>query len=128
MDGLAGGAGKKLIEWVRWLHAMDGIGPKYCETVCKEAGVPTPCDQCPAPEVLPEQLEALTLYDAVSTQWRRGPSGAVTGLDYAGVESLMRVQGLRGETRRELFAALRVMERETLNVSRELARRDGDTN
>lgn len=115
------------MEWVRWLHEADGIGPGYCNTVCKEAGVPTPCDECPAPEVLPEQLEALSLYDAVRTQWRRSASGLVTGLDYAGVEALLRIQGSRGAARRELFEQLRIMERATIEVALEMSKRDGNS-
>jgi hypothetical protein len=63
--------------------------------------------------VWPRHLPALRLYIDSQTQWREGFSGA-TGLDYAGVEALLRLQGVRGAQRAERFAELQVMERAAL--------------
>jgi hypothetical protein len=61
----------------------------------------------------PEHQAALWLWLAVQTQWREGFSGP-TGLDYAGVESHLRVCGIRGADRRERWAELQTMERAAL--------------
>lgn len=63
----------------------------------------------------PEHQAALRLWGAVSTQWREGFSGP-TGLDYAAVEAVMRLQGMPRAERAERFAELRIMERITLRV------------
>lgn len=63
----------------------------------------------------PENVPAVQLWLDASTQWRVGMACA-TGLDYAGVEALMRMQGIRGDKRRELFADLRTMEGATLRA------------
>lgn len=57
----------------------------------------------------------LLAWFTVQTQWRVGVSGA-TGLDYAGVESAIRLRRLaRGrKDRAQLMADLQVMERATL--------------
>lgn len=65
--------------------------------------------------VWPEHLPALRLYLDAQTQWREGFSGA-TGLDYAGVEALLRLQGVRGPQRAERFAELQIMERAALQA------------
>jgi len=58
-------------------------------------------------------VPAFELWSAVQTQWRVGMGGP-TGLDYAGVEAVLRVLGVRGEQRRERFALLQAMERAAL--------------
>lgn len=59
----------------------------------------------------------LRLWFAVQTQWRVGVGGP-TGLDYPGVESVMRLSFERSPKdragRAELFVGLQVMERATL--------------
>lgn len=60
--------------------------------------------------VWPEHVPALRLYLDVQTQWREG------GLDYAGVEALLRLQGLPRAQRGERFAELQIMERAALKA------------
>lgn len=64
----------------------------------------------------PEHVPALRLWNELGTQWRVGGMGGPTGFDYAGVESFMRIEGIRGADRRERFAELRVLERAALRV------------
>jgi len=61
----------------------------------------------------PEHVAALQLWGAVQTQWRVGMAGP-TGLDYVGVEALLRLRGIRGRERVERFAELQAMERAAL--------------
>lgn len=61
----------------------------------------------------PEHVPALDLWGRVQTQWRMGFDGA-TGLDYAGVEVVMRRHGVPRGERDERFAELQVMERAAL--------------
>lgn len=63
----------------------------------------------------PEHVAALRLWLQLGTQWRTGMAGA-TGLDYTAVESVFRIQGIRGADRRERFADLQVLELGTLKV------------
>lgn len=63
----------------------------------------------------PDNVTAWQCWCAVQTQWRVGMAGA-TGLDYAAVEALLRINGIRGDQRRELFADLRIMEGATLRA------------
>lgn len=62
----------------------------------------------------PEHQEVLGVFLACRTQWRSGFSGAV-GLDYAGVEALVRMRRLVPRARMpEVIAELQVLEAETL--------------
>ncbi|WP_185640590.1 DUF1799 domain-containing protein [Burkholderia sp. Bp9142] len=74
-------------------------------------------------EVLPENWEAVELFVAVGTQWRKSVVASLNGggviyegLDYPAVEAAMRMFGFRRKRHRELFAAVRVMERAALKV------------
>ena len=58
----------------------------------------------------------MRVFAAARTQWRYGPSGHLTGLDYAGVRAAARALGVRW---RRVFDALQVMELETLAAARE---------
>lgn len=74
----------------------------------------------------PELQPTLLAWFAVQTQWRVGAVGA-TGLDYAGVEALLRLRRLGGGRRRaaQLMEDLQVMERATLaEWSRQREQRD----
>jgi len=74
----------------------------------------------------PELVPALRLWSAVQTQWRVSVIGAVaagmgaapvsarTGLDYQGVEVVMRRRGIRGRQADEMFALMQAMERAAL--------------
>ena len=76
----------------------------------------------------PEHAGALRLWADLSTQWRVavGMSAAwPLGLDYSAAEAYLRVEGIRGQERRERFAELRVMERTALRVWAEERAREG---
>jgi len=63
--------------------------------------------------VLPENWDALTVFIAVQTQWRYGPSGHLTGLDYSGCRAAARAMGLKW---RKVFGNLREMESAALEA------------
>ena len=64
----------------------------------------------------PELQPALLAWVCVQTQWRTGMAGA-TGLDYAGVDAIVRTRRLARGRRRcaQLMADLQVMERAALD-------------
>ena len=67
--------------------------------------------------VLPENWDAVRLCCAVQSQWRYGPSGRPTGLDYTACAAAATWMDL--EPGPELFDGLRVMEAEILgNLSK----------
>lgn len=57
------------------------------------------------------------LFGAMQTQWQVGPSGAV-GLRYEALPVVLDLLGMVAGDRTDLFAGLRVMEREVLTVLR----------
>jgi hypothetical protein len=62
----------------------------------------------------PEHQEVLGVFLAARTQWRAGFAGAL-GLDYAGVEALVRMRRLVPRTRLpDVIAELQILEAETL--------------
>ena len=62
----------------------------------------------------PEHQEALSVFLAARTQWRAGFAGAI-GLDYAGVEALVRMRRLVPRARLpDVMAELQLLEAETL--------------
>ncbi|MEW6314128.1 MAG: DUF1799 domain-containing protein [Pseudomonadota bacterium] len=63
-------------------------------------------------EVWPENETALTVFLACETQWRFGVMGGVLGLDYAAVESVLRLMKI--EAMPQLFGDLQSMERAAL--------------
>ncbi|MCC7413315.1 MAG: DUF1799 domain-containing protein [Gammaproteobacteria bacterium] len=72
----------------------------------------------PAPElchVWPENWDALALFLACATQWRVAMGGAI-GLDYAGVEAVMRMQRVAIGRRAALLTDVQIIEREALAV------------
>lgn len=58
---------------------------------------------------------ALQVFNAMSTQWRQGFCGP-TGLDYGVLPAVMDLAGIETEQRAEVFADVRVMEREALQA------------
>lgn len=50
----------------------------------------------------------------MSTQWNVGAEAAVVGLRYESLPFVMQALGVKSKDRRELLAALRVMEKEAL--------------
>ncbi|MEW8660771.1 MAG: DUF1799 domain-containing protein [Candidatus Thiodiazotropha endolucinida] len=62
-------------------------------------------------DVLPENWDAAKLYQAIKTQWRiSGMEGIPTGLDYAGVDVVMKRLGFDDS----VFEQLQVMENTAL--------------
>ena len=57
----------------------------------------------------PENVPAWNLWLACQTQWRIGMGGP-TGLDYAGIEALMRMRNVSRAERPGLIEGLQVME------------------
>jgi hypothetical protein len=72
--------------------------------------------------VWPDNLPAVNVFVALSTQWRTGFSGA-TGLDYTAVPVVLRLQQLPRSDWPDTFDALRVLEGEALAVMREASER-----
>ncbi len=69
-----------------------------------------------APEeyaVLESNLDVVRAFLSCQTQWRHGPSGHLTGLDYAGARVAVRGLGLSWS---KVFERLRAMEGETLRL------------
>lgn len=63
----------------------------------------------------PDCVETFSLFRALQTQWRAAGMGGATGLDYAGVESYMRIRQIPKKRRPELMDGLQTMEIATLN-------------
>lgn len=70
-------------------------------------------DEPEALGIWPENAAPLSIFLAMGTQWRMGPRGPI-GLDYAALPAVLTLLRIKPKARRELFAALRVMEREAL--------------
>ncbi|RIK92627.1 MAG: hypothetical protein DCC73_11980 [Proteobacteria bacterium] len=64
-------------------------------------------------EIPPDQVEAVTLFFSLATQWREGFSGRI-GLDYAAIRPTAEMAGI--ELTPDLFRDLRAMETEALKV------------
>ncbi len=62
-------------------------------------------------------LLGLSVFVAMSTQWRVGMAGA-TGLDYGVLPVVMRLAGVRHSERDEVFRDLRIMEDAALTTMR----------
>jgi hypothetical protein len=75
-----------------------------------------------------ENIQALHLFQSVTTQFRIGPSGLPTGLDYAGVRASGAFAAIPLDQREATFADVCVMERGWINamVRAELERRESD--
>ena len=68
----------------------------------------------PPAEVWPDTEAAVRMFMDVCTQWRVGPTGAATGLDYAVLTTVFRMRGVPRSKWSDLFDDLRVMERAAL--------------
>lgn len=73
--------------------------------------------------VWPECWQAVRLFDAIRTQWRCGPGGAV-GLDYSVIPLLERSLRIPRRERRGLLEDLQVMEYEALLMFSESRKND----
>jgi len=72
---------------------------------------------CPEPEILPENFEAVQVFSACSTQWRQTFSGLRSGLDYSAVETLMRLYDVQDKP--DVFQRIQILERALIEVDRE---------
>jgi hypothetical protein len=73
----------------------------------------TICDGCYMPQIWPENEPAVLAWMAIGTQWvHAGMDGVRVGLNYAGVESGLRLGGHD----LALWPEIRSLERETLNI------------
>ncbi len=62
-------------------------------------------------------MEAVALFATCNTQWRYAFSGVRIGLDYAGVEAVIRLHEL--ETDSETFSKLQILEHALIKVDRD---------
>jgi hypothetical protein len=65
-------------------------------------------------EIWPENVETVSAFLRLQTQWVLGAMGGVVGLNYQAVEALFNILGI--EKRLEVFDGLQVMERAALAV------------
>ena len=80
--------------------------------------------QQPEPvDVLPENWDAVQLFQAAATQWLHNPAGYRTGINYAGLALPLSLLALRGRRAREAFAGLQVLEMEFIRRERQAASR-----
>lgn len=71
-------------------------------------------------EVWPDNLEAVNVFIAMLTQWRRaGMAGERVGLDYGVLPEVMRLCGVPPARRAEVFEDVRVLEDAALEKIRE---------
>jgi hypothetical protein len=78
-------------------------------------------------EVWPENWPILTTFLALARQWRWVSAGMGApvrlGLDYAAVEPVFRLTGVKKKNRAETFAAIQLMENAVMEVENERAAR-----
>lgn len=70
-------------------------------------------------EVWPDNWRAVRYFVRVGTQWRVGGMGDLIGLDYAAVESALRLLGVQRSRWRVLFKDFQVMEAAAVDYLRE---------
>lgn len=66
----------------------------------------------------PENLQAWKLFSSAQTQWHVGPGGPI-GMNYQGVEVIMRKSRIKRADEGHLFQMIQAMEWETLAAWRE---------
>lgn len=71
----------------------------------------------PPVEVWPDNVVAVNVFIAMSTQWRTGYRGP-TGLDYAVLPAVLRLTGVPADERAGVFDGLRAMEDAALETMR----------
>lgn len=80
-------------------------------------GILLEIEDLPDHEVWPDCAESLDLFLSMNTQWKLdGMSGAVLGLDYPALASVMDMTGVTD--RRQAFEDVRAMEAEALRIYR----------
>lgn len=71
----------------------------------------------PPVEVWPDNIRAVNVFIAMSTQWRTGMNGA-TGMDYSALPEVMRMTSIPRRDWSEIFESIRVMEDAALEQMR----------
>lgn len=96
-------------------RAEDSLNEQFTVLAVRPDGsVPMRDELCPF-YLWPESLPVWQLFMAVQTQWRWRDVDALAGLDYAGVETVIRQDPRWRKRRREYFAHVCVMERAVLH-------------
>lgn len=119
MDGRAdAGTGKKLKAAARWIF---GVRPDVdaLQRDLAAFGLCLQADTMPAEylAVWPQNWPAVQVFEAMQTQWRIGPMGGITGLDYASLPAVIKLMGFNRRSCRSVFDAIRIMEMEALNLT-----------
>lgn len=109
----AGAAGKKLRAAAGALIAGGGGRDESLDDAAAFGLSLPPAPASEAVWVLPQNWPAVRAFVACATQWRYGPSGHPTGLDYAGCRAAVAALGIKW---RKVFEGLRVMEAEAMRV------------
>ena len=73
-----------------------------------------PPDDC---EVWPENWLPLSVFMAMSTQWRKYPNGKRYGLDYPAIPVTLRLMGVAKKEWAEIFPSLQILEAEFLEAT-----------
>lgn len=60
-------------------------------------------------EVWPDNWNAFTIFEDLSTQWLAGPGGPI-GLNYGSIEPVLGFRGIKRNQRKTIFDDLRIME------------------
>ncbi len=68
--------------------------------------------------VWPENWQVFDIFLSMQTQWRIGANGPI-GLDYAALESLFRMNGIKRKQQRDHLEAIQIMERAALKAMAE---------
>ena len=127
MDGFRSGRrrGKKKLkdaaaEWVRsWGQSgpveigRDFEGPAWMHEELEDGGADRQFG------VLPQNWQAAQTFFSCTTQWRSDPDGSLLGLDYSGLQVVLRHQ----RAPRGTFELVQIMEQEAVRESRERSRR-----
>lgn len=107
----------------RWAGGRGGEPAASDDPLTAAAQLPRRPEAEPV-ELAPDEWEAVSLFFALDTQWRRaGLAGERAGLDYAAVEPTARMLGI--DVKPRLLHDLRAMEDAALAAFAERARRRG---
>ena len=88
-------------------HVMDALA---AFGLCSDGGLDNQHDEY---WIWPENEETLSTWFTLQTQWNVGMAGP-TGLNYPGVETCMRLRGLKKKLRKQMFPLIQMMERACL--------------
>lgn len=90
-----------------------GAAEDDIERLAEQLGAGTKGDY----EVWPCNLQTVTTFMGLATQWRSAPMGGVTGMDYSAITpTVLRGLGVAWREWPEVFAGLRVMESAALEA------------